>query len=194
MVPGLAAQLPDALVRLAPRAGRRVGDAAEEGPLGVVELTDLLAEDVDGVEQLAVDVQLSLAPGAVPDADRDVALSTTKLRELPLGEVVLTPDPVHDLQRAAGVQVAGRCLQLHLPLEAGRRAQQHVRRTSPELVATVPLPERQGVALAQEPARGGGRRLEDERVGEEAAGDLCRSGDAEAPVTGPFVEQSTEHR
>ena len=104
----LAAHLPHAGVGLAPAPRGGVREIGDE-PLDLrVELAELLAVQVQRVEQLAVDVELGLAPGAVADPDRGGVAPAAQVRQLALGEVVLAADPVHDLQRALARASAGR--------------------------------------------------------------------------------------
>ena len=104
----LAAHLPHAGVGLAPAPRGGVREIGDE-PLDLrVELAELLAVQVQRVEQLAVDVELGLAPGAVADADRGRVAPAAQVGQLALGEVVLAADPVHDLQRALARPSAGR--------------------------------------------------------------------------------------
>ena len=65
-----AARLPDALVGLVPVVRDPVDDAGELLPGVVVDRLAVLVEEVDGVHQLAVDVELEL-PAAVADPDGD---------------------------------------------------------------------------------------------------------------------------
>ena len=53
------------------------------------------------VEQLAVDVELALAPRAVADPHRRAVAPARQVGQLPLGEVVLAADAEHDLQVVA---------------------------------------------------------------------------------------------
>ena len=64
-----------------------------------MQLAELLAVEVQRVEQLAVDVELGLVPGAVADPHRARVAPAAQVRQLALGQVVLAADPVHDLQR-----------------------------------------------------------------------------------------------
>ena len=73
-----------------------------------MQLAELLVVEVQRVEQLAVDVELGLAPGAVADPHGARVAPAAQVRELALGEVVLAADAVHDLQRAVPPAAAGR--------------------------------------------------------------------------------------
>ncbi len=107
-VPGLAADLPDALVRLTPSGGRDVGQVGEEAAADGVERGDLVGQTVGGAEQLAVDVELPLVPRAVPGAHRPAAAPAGQVAELALGQIVLAPDAEHDLQVAPAGHVGRR--------------------------------------------------------------------------------------
>ena len=65
-----------------------------------MQVAELLPVEVERVEQLAVDVELGLAPGAVAHAHGPALAPAAQVRQLALGQVVLAADPVHDLQRA----------------------------------------------------------------------------------------------
>src|SRR5215218_1585746 len=104
----LAAHLPYARVGLLPAPGGRAGEVGHE-PLDLrVQLAELLPVEPEGVEQLAVDVELDLVPGPVPHAHGRGLAPAAEVRQLALGEVVLAPDPVHDLERALARTAAGR--------------------------------------------------------------------------------------
>ena len=106
---GLAAHLPDPLVLLPPPARGRVGARDEELPPGGgprvvrVELGD---EPVGRAQQLAVDVDLPLGPGAVADADGPARAPPRQVRQRALAEVVLPADAEHDLQVATTQDLA----------------------------------------------------------------------------------------
>ena len=104
----LAAHLPDARVLLAPAPRRRVGQVGDEAWISGMQVAEPLAVEVQRVEQLAVDVELGLVPGAVADAHRARVAPAAQVRQLALGQVVLAADPVHDLQRALARPAAGR--------------------------------------------------------------------------------------
>src|SRR5215211_1828887 len=96
----LAAHLPYARVGLLPAPGGRAGEVGHE-PLDLrVQLAEPLPVEPEGVQQLAVDVELDLVPGPVADAHRRRVAPAAQMRQLALGEVVLAADPVHDLERA----------------------------------------------------------------------------------------------
>ena len=108
MVARLTPHLPHTRVGLHPAPGRGVGEVRHEGLDLRMEVAQVLAVEPQRVEQLAVDVELHLIPGAVADADRARLAPATQVRQLALREVVLTADAVHDLQRALAGSAAGR--------------------------------------------------------------------------------------
>jgi hypothetical protein len=65
-----AASLPDALVGLVPVLAHPLDDRAEVLPRVVRERRAVLVVEVDGVDQLAIDVKLELAGGGVADPHR----------------------------------------------------------------------------------------------------------------------------
>ena len=97
---GVAAHLPHPGVGLAPAPCSGVGEIGDEGLDLRVELAELFPVEVEGVQQLAVDVELYLIPGAVSNPHGRRVAPAAQMRELALGEVVLAADPVHDLQRS----------------------------------------------------------------------------------------------
>lgn len=58
----------------------------------------MVTQPVDGGEQLAVDAQLALRPGAVAGAHRSAAPPAAEPLQGALGEAALTADAEHDLQ------------------------------------------------------------------------------------------------
>jgi hypothetical protein len=58
----------------------------------------VLVIEVDGVHELAVDVELELVVGAVPDAHRRRAGVPLEVGEDLLGEILVPINAVHDLQ------------------------------------------------------------------------------------------------
>ena len=92
-----AANFPDTLVGLLPIVGHPVGQPPEMGPKVIGDGRPVLVEEVDRVHKFAVDVQLHLAVGAVPDADRARPFVSLKMIETFLGEFMTAVDPIHDL-------------------------------------------------------------------------------------------------
>ncbi len=110
-MPGLAADLPDPLVRVAPTPRGRVRARHEELPpfrrAGMVRV-QLRHEPVGRAEQLPVDVDLALVPGTVAHPHGAAVAPAREMAELALGEVVLAADAEHDLQVAAAADLARR--------------------------------------------------------------------------------------
>ena len=106
MMLAAVAALPDAVVGLTPVVEDEVGDAAEKGPLLLVQLADVPLIEVRGVDDLAVDVQLELSLRLVADADGPGAAVAVQLRELDLGEASLPAEAVHELQIARAARGA----------------------------------------------------------------------------------------
>ena len=73
-------------------------------PIGIVE--EVVGETVGGTEQLAIDVKLTLAPGAVADTHRHGVSPALQVTEFSLGQVPFTADAEHDLQVAAPLEGA----------------------------------------------------------------------------------------
>ena len=101
-----AAHLPDALVGLRPVVAHPVGEAAQVLPEVVADRGAVLVVEVDGVHQLAVDVELELLHRAVADAHRARALVAGEVLEHRLLAHGLAADVVHDLQGPRLVQLA----------------------------------------------------------------------------------------
>jgi hypothetical protein len=99
-----ATGLPDPFVRLVPVLAQPVDDLRHRHPALVRQLhaLDAVTED-DRVHRLAVDVELELAGGAVPDPHRPGAAPALEVIERLLGQVRAAIDPVHDPQRARAV-------------------------------------------------------------------------------------------
>ena len=70
---------------------------------------ELVGEPGGGVEQLAVDVELALVPGAVADPHRgSCPRQPAEVGQLALGQVALAADAEHDLQVVAPPQLGRR--------------------------------------------------------------------------------------
>src|SRR5262249_24781473 len=91
--------LPDAFVAAVPVLADPLDEARELAPGLVVYRLAVLVVEVDGVHQLAVDVELELLRGAVPDPDGRRPAVALEVRQLELLEVGAPVDPVHDLER-----------------------------------------------------------------------------------------------
>src|SRR5215469_18554891 len=66
----LPAPLPDAVVRLTPDLGKMLEHRAAQGPRLLAEIHFRHARLIEGVDQLAIDVELQLRMGGVADPDR----------------------------------------------------------------------------------------------------------------------------
>src|SRR2546430_2844541 len=107
MVAWLAAHLPHPRIGLGPAGGSHVGEVRDEFLDLRVQLAELLAVEVERVQQLAVHVELRLAPGAVAHAHGPRVAPAGQVRQLALRQIVLAADAVHDLQRGAASGRAG---------------------------------------------------------------------------------------
>ena len=176
-----AAGLPDALVGRLPVLADPVDHVGDADPLLVVhEPAAGALHHVGGVEQLAVDVELELAGGAVSDSHRGGAHVALEVRELELGKVRAAVDPVHQLQRAGGR--SGRVARAHA--DEGAERLRLLREAEPEQrvegeggvanpgVAVVPVP------AAAELLREARRRGRDDGAGRRERQQLEREGGA----------------
>ena len=94
----LAADLPDARVRLAPVLERLAHLLVEDRPDPVVEVVDRPGVQVDRVQQGTPHVVLLLGVRRVADPHRSGVGVPRQVVEGFLGQVTLAPDAVHDLQ------------------------------------------------------------------------------------------------
>ena len=126
-VAGLAPYLPDAVIPLLPAPGGGVGQLDEKpsGGRGHLErsvpsvrsgrgpcparpvVEESVGQSMHGAEQLAVDVELALAPGPVADPNGNGLPPARQVGQLPLGQVVLAADAEHDLQVAVLLEGSG---------------------------------------------------------------------------------------
>jgi len=100
-VPGLAADLPDPLVRPAPALGRGIDHRDQELAGDVAHFVELVLEPLGRAHQLAVDVELALVPRAVTNANRPTAAPPVQVGQHALGEAVLATDAEHDRELRA---------------------------------------------------------------------------------------------
>ena len=159
----LAADLPDPVVRLAPRLREMVEQPALDRPPLRVDRQAVLARLVEAVEHLAVDVELQLAARRVADPHRLRALVAVEPRQLELAQAPLARDAVHDLD--VGRIARDRPDQPAPPLSrlvrvvAVEECEQRERRVAQPAVAVVP------VAHGADPLRQRGRRRGDDAAG-----------------------------
>ena len=96
----LAAYLPDAFVLLIPVVAHPVDEVVQVRPEVVRDGCVVLVAEVDGVHELAVDIELQLVGGSVADAYGGGATVAVEVVERGLGEVVPSVDAVDDLELA----------------------------------------------------------------------------------------------
>ena len=195
-VAGLVTHLPDPLIRETPRPSRHVGDAGQERSVLRTQVTSRLGEEVAGVEDLAVGVELDLTRRAVADPHRDGAAVTGELIEGHLGKMAGPRDPIHDLQ----VLGASRAGSFEPPLEGrglrevpedhqGCKGQRGVpdpgEPVVPVALSTDPLRQRGRAGRNHRAGRGVGEGLEDERRPVDLAGMLTFVG----AVAEPFLPE-----
>src|SRR6266568_8281281 len=100
-----AAHLRDALVLLPPVGADELDEPHEVAPQVVGDGLRELVVEVDRVHELAVDVELELIVGGVPDAHRLRVRISRPVGQRLLAEVVTAIDPVHDLERAVRAEL-----------------------------------------------------------------------------------------
>ena len=93
----LTAHLPDPGIGLAPVLQRLADLLVQDRPDAVVEAVGCLEVQVDRVEQGAPDIVLLLRVRGVPDPHWTRVGISRQVVELVLGELLLAPDAVHDL-------------------------------------------------------------------------------------------------
>jgi hypothetical protein len=79
-----------------------VDEAVQFDPQIVRDGHPVFVVEVDGVHQLAVDVQLQLVMGTFADPDRLGGFVAFQVIQDFLGQIASSVDPVHQLQRAIG--------------------------------------------------------------------------------------------
>jgi len=102
--------LPDALVLAVPVVADPVDEATQRYPQVVGDGSAVLVVQIDGVDQLAVNVELELAHGVVADSDRPRAPIALQAEQFLTGRGAAV-HPVEDLQRPVGVELAAPRLQ-----------------------------------------------------------------------------------
>ncbi len=144
----IAAHLPDPLVRLRCVRDRVVDQSGDAVPHGRRYRAPAVRVCDEGVEQHAPHVVLLLVVGAVTCAHRTRVQVAREVVEGVLGEVGLTPDPVHDLQvpsvvagrRGHGFEHEREVLE-RLPVEAECvQGAEHERAVADPGEAVVPIP------------------------------------------------------
>ena len=97
-LPGVAPDLPDAVVGVAQRSAARSTSGHQEAPPVVVGLVAPPVPEPGQLEQLPVGVELELRGGAVADAHRGAAAPALQVVEGPLEQVVLAADAEGDVE------------------------------------------------------------------------------------------------
>src|SRR5680860_392368 len=105
---GLAALLPQTLVGVSPPPGGCVGNLDQELARRGIQNLPLVGEAVSSVQQLTVDINLTLVPGAVTDSYRTAVAPPREMGQRALGQISLSADSEHDLQVGASAQLRGR--------------------------------------------------------------------------------------
>ncbi len=85
----------------------------------LVKLPDLIAEEAHRAEELPINVELALLPGAVADAHRSAGPPSGQVAERALAEVVLAADSEHDLHANTSLHLCCHCI--GHPVEEARR-------------------------------------------------------------------------
>src|SRR5215469_1869896 len=100
-----APHLPDALVRPAPVGAYPVDQTQDVRPAVVPDRRTVLVVQVDRVHQLAVDIELEVVESRVPDTDRPGSHVAFEMRQGLLGQRMTAIEPIHDLERAVGLEL-----------------------------------------------------------------------------------------
>ena len=95
---GIPAHFPDSAVLLAPAARRGIRTGDQEALRVLVNSGQLIREAMRCREQFTVDVDLLLIPRAVAYPNWTAVPPAGEMPQLPLGQIMLAPDPEHDLQ------------------------------------------------------------------------------------------------
>src|SRR5262249_7186672 len=98
-----AAGFPDALIGLVPVVAQPVDHVRGSSPALIGGLQATGVDLGDRVQRLAVDVELELVGGPIPDSHRPGAAPAFEVVERLLGQVGAPVNPVHDLHRWGAV-------------------------------------------------------------------------------------------
>jgi hypothetical protein len=98
----LPADFPDAFVWQLPMLTDPIDDLGDAGPGIISNRAPVFVEEVDGIEEFAVDIELELAPCGIADADRFGTAVAFEMIEVDFVKVVVSIEAVHDLERAGG--------------------------------------------------------------------------------------------
>ena len=94
-----AAHFPDAFVGLLPFLADKLDEARELHPEIAGDRRSAFVVKIDGVHELAVDIELELAGGAIADADGRGFPVALEMRERALGQIVRAIERMHELKR-----------------------------------------------------------------------------------------------
>src|SRR6266705_5410963 len=108
-MPWVSTRLPDALVVLPPTCCRGIGNLDQEVARDLVESTELVAQAVCRIEELPVDVELALIPGAVADAYRATVTPSSQVIERAFAQIALATDSEHNLKINASPDLGSHC-------------------------------------------------------------------------------------
>ncbi len=159
-MPARPADLPDALVLLLPVRLEPVEGLLRERPRVVRRRQAPATRLVEGIDDLAVHVELELIRSAVSDANRLRTFVAREPGQLELGEPAFARDAVHDLHVVGGARdraqqpVAPRARLLDVA--GADECEERERRVAQPAVPVVPVPD------AAEPLRQRGRRSGDD--------------------------------
>jgi hypothetical protein len=130
-VPTWPADLPDALVGLLPSRLEPVDEPAGEAPGIVRRRESLSARLIEGVDDLAVDVELPLPRCAVPDPNGPGALVSVEPAELDLRQAPLAGRRPYMIWRSSGdPAIARRSQSRHAPASSTYPPRMSARRVS----------------------------------------------------------------
>jgi hypothetical protein len=96
-----SSRLPNALLWLVPVVDKPVQDVANMTPSPMAGFESMLVAEVDTVDRLAVDIELQLIRGTVPDPHRAGSPISLPMRKDLFAQVAGTIDPIHDVEWAA---------------------------------------------------------------------------------------------
>src|SRR5215467_12780013 len=95
--PSRPPDLPNSFIWLGPDFFEMIDQRSSQFPAGHAFFQSLAPGQVEGIEKLAVDIELQLSGGGVPDSYRSRGFVAGKFRQFELRETPLSSDTVHDL-------------------------------------------------------------------------------------------------
>ena len=196
-VAALAADLPDPLVRLVPRALEEVEERELQPPGRLLGGQPALAPLEHRVHQLAEHVELELVGGGVADPHGRRALVAGQPVELELGQPPLARGPVHDLHLggragdgaqqpvAPGLRLV-HVARVHERLERQRRVAHPAEAVVPVAHAADRLRQRRGRRRDDAAGRPVGQRLQRDQAALDEAGVAAADAGARRPLLPPL--------